>query len=132
MGEVSVLRSPEQFRTTIPVARGRVLARQGHPCRQFAIVVEGAVRVTRDGRELALLDAGQMFGEIGIVRAVASPVTIVARTAVLLDVMNVREFHSAYTTMPAFRAHVDHEIDDRITTWLGPSVPFEADYTLAS
>jgi CRP-like cAMP-binding protein len=132
MGAVTVLRSPEQFRTTIPVARGRVLARQGRPCPQFAIVVEGTVQVTRDGRELARLGAGQMFGEIGIVCAVTSPVTIVACTALLLDVMSVREFHSAYTTMPAFRAQVDHEIDDRIATWFGPCVPFDADYTLAS
>ncbi len=90
------------------------------------------MRVTRDGHELARLGAGEMFGEIGIVRAIASPVTIVARTAVVLDVMSVREFHSAYTSMPAFRARIDHEIDDRIATWLGPCVPFDADYTLAS
>ncbi len=125
-------RGPEQFRTTIPVAQGEVLARQGAPCRQFAIVVDGTVQVTRNGRELARLDAGDMFGEIGIVRAIASPVTIVARTALVLDVMNLREFHSAYTAMPTFRARVDHEIDDRIATWLGPCVPFDADYTLAS
>ena len=132
MGPVMRHRSPERFRTTIPVAQGRVLARQGRPCQQFAIVVEGPIRVCRDGRELALLDAGQMFGEIGLVHAIASPVTIVADTAVLLDVMSVREFHSAYTTMPAFRASVDHQIDHRIATWLGPCVPIEADYTLAS
>jgi hypothetical protein len=44
----------------------------------------------------------------------------VACTAVTLEVMSVREFHSAYTTMPALRDHIDDQIDRRIATWLGP------------
>jgi CRP-like cAMP-binding protein len=105
-------------------------------------VIEGTALVTRDGQEIALLESGQIFGEIGIVRAVANPVTIVACTAVTLEVMSVREFRSAYTTMSALRDHIDHQIDRRIATWLGPSssVPaaqrvrpaHEMGYTLAS
>ena len=139
------LRDLERLRTTIPVPPGKVLARQGHPCREFGIVVEGTTRVTRDGHEIALLEPGQHFGEIGIVRAVPNPVTIVACTPVTLDVMNAREFRSAYTTMPALRDHIDHQIDRRIATWLAPQptlltaqpVPtllpaHEPGYTLAS
>ncbi|HEY3669495.1 MAG TPA: cyclic nucleotide-binding domain-containing protein [Acidimicrobiia bacterium] len=126
----------EQLRTSIPVPPGKVLTRQGCPCREFAIVVEGTVQVTRDGREIALLEAGESFGEIGIVRGIASPVTIVASSAVTLEVMNLGEFRSAYATMPAFRVSVDHQIDRRIATWLEPSaapdLAPDADFTLAS
>jgi CRP-like cAMP-binding protein len=115
------LRCLERFRTTMPVPPGKVLARQGHPCLEFGIVVEGTALVTRDGQEIALLESGQTFGEIGIVRAVPNPVTIVACTAVTLEVMSVREFRSAYTTMSALRGHIDNQIDRRIATWLGPS-----------
>jgi CRP-like cAMP-binding protein len=105
------------------VPSGKVLARQGHRCLQFGIVIEGTARVTRDGREIALLERGQHFGEIGIVRAVPSPVTIVACTAMTLELMSVQEFRSAYTTMPALRDHIDDEIDRRIATWLRPKPP---------
>ncbi len=139
------LRLLEQLRSNISVPPGTVLARQGHPCLEFGIVVEGTARVTRDGREIAFLESGQHFGEIGIVHAVPSPVTIVVCTAVTLEVMSVREFRSVYATMPALRAHIDVQIDRRIATWLGPrpSVPatqrvrtrppaHEEGYTLAS
>jgi CRP-like cAMP-binding protein len=139
------LRLLERLRANISVPPGKVLARQGHPCLEFAIVVEGTARVTRDGREIALLESGQHFGEIGIVLAVPNPVSIVACAAVTLEVMSVREFRSAYTTMPALRYHIDDQIDRRIATWLDPEPPLpdtqpvrtllrahEAGYTLAS
>jgi len=136
------LRCLERLCSTIPVPPGKVLARQGHPCLEFGIVIEGTALVTCDGHEVARLESGQVFGEIGIVRLVPNPVTIVACTAVTVGVMSVREFRSAYTTMSALRDHIDHEIDRRIATWLGPSSSVaaaqrirpthEADYTLAS
>jgi CRP-like cAMP-binding protein len=139
------LRRLERLRTNIPVRPGKVLAREGRPCLEFGIVIEGTALVTRDGHEIALLESGQIFGEIGIVHAVPNPVTIVACTAVTLEVLSLREFRSAYSTVPALRHHIDDQIDRRIATWLGPrpSVPasqpvrtllpaHEAGYTLAS
>jgi potassium-dependent mechanosensitive channel len=136
------LRCLDRLRTNISVRPGKVLARQGQLLLEFGIVIEGTAVVTRDGHEIALLESGQYFGEIGLVRAVPNPVTIVACTAVTLEVMSAREFRSAYTTMPALRDHIDHQIERRIATWLGPgsSVPVaprvrtadEVGYTLAS
>jgi ATP-binding cassette subfamily B protein len=139
------LRVLERMRTSIPASPGTVVARQAYPCREFVIVIEGTALVSRDGHDIALLEPGQHFGEIAIVRAVANPVTIVACTEMTLDVMSVREFRSAYAVIPALRKHVDDEIDRRVATWLEPrpSVPApegvrsllrarEDDYTLAS
>jgi CRP/FNR family transcriptional regulator, cyclic AMP receptor protein len=120
------LRRLEPLLTDIPVPPGKVLAREGHPCLQFGIVIDGTALVTREGREIARLESGQCFGEMSLVRAAPNPVTIVACTAMTLELMSVREFHSAYTTMPALREHVDREIDRRLATW--PDVGF----TLAS
>ena len=120
------LRRLRRLRTTIAVPTGTVLAREGGPGRQFGVVVDGDALVTRAGHEVTRLDAGQIFGELAIVRGVPHPVTIVATTAMTLELMDVREFHSAYTTMPSLRRHVDHEVDRRLATW--PDVG----YTLAS
>ena len=117
-----------RLRTTIPVRAGTVLARDGRPGVEFGVLVEGTALVSRDGRFVALLEPGQSFGEIGLVRAIPNPVTVTACTDVTLAVMNVREFHSAYTTMPAFRAHVDDQMAARLAVW--PDA--DAAYTLAS
>ncbi|HEX5586428.1 MAG TPA: cyclic nucleotide-binding domain-containing protein [Acidimicrobiia bacterium] len=129
----------------IPVAPGTVLAREGRRCLEFAVVVDGMACVTREGREIALLEPGEHFGEIAIVRAIPNPVTIVASTAMTLEVMDLREFRAAYTAIPVLRDHIDHEIERRIATWLDPlsSLPalgpaptpppaHDGDYTLAS
>ena len=115
------LRCLERLRTNIPVPPGKVLARQGHLCLEFGILIEGTALVIRDGHEIARLESGQHFGEIGIVRAIPNPATIVACTAVTLELMSVREFLSAYTTMLALRDHIDSQIDRRNATWLGPN-----------
>jgi len=129
-GSTPELDALAQLATVIPVREGTVLARQGGPCREFALLAEGTAVAIRDRHEIARLDAGQSFGEIGLVRGVPNPVTIVACTSVTLMVMNVGEFRSAHTTMPAFRDRVEHDLERRLVRWVGPSTP--DDYTLAS
>lgn len=41
------LRCLERLRTNIPVSATTVLAREGHPCLEFGIVIEGTALVTR-------------------------------------------------------------------------------------
>ena len=44
----------------------RVIARQGEIGTGFFLVVDGAVRVVRDGDELAILRPGEFFGELSV------------------------------------------------------------------
>jgi CRP/FNR family cyclic AMP-dependent transcriptional regulator len=44
----------------------RVIARQGEIGTGFFLVVDGAVRVVRDGDELAVLRPGEFFGELSV------------------------------------------------------------------
>jgi CRP-like cAMP-binding protein len=45
---------------------GRVIARQGEVGTGFFVVVDGTVRVVRDGEVLATLGPGEFFGELSI------------------------------------------------------------------
>ena len=58
----------------------RVIARQGEIGTGFFVVVDGSVRVVRDGTELAVLGPGEFFGELSVLDGkprVAQVVTIV-------------------------------------------------------
>lgn len=57
----------------------RVIARQGEIGTGFFVVVDGSVRVVRDGDELAVLGPGEFFGELSVLDGkprVAQVVTI--------------------------------------------------------
>ena len=52
--------------TEVAFATGRVIARQGEIGTGFFIVVEGSVRVVRDGATIATLGPGEFFGELSV------------------------------------------------------------------
>ncbi len=78
---------------------GQVLAKEGEPERGFFIILDGSAAATRDGTVLALLKAGDFFGEMAILerdKQVAT-VTTVEPTEVLA--MTDISFETTVTTM---------------------------------
>jgi CRP/FNR family transcriptional regulator len=63
---------PDQLRAIagqaqeVEFPKGRVIARQGEVGTGFFVVESGAVRVVRDGEELAVLGVGEFFGELSV------------------------------------------------------------------
>jgi len=57
---------------------GRAIARQGEIGTGLFIVVSGAVRVVRDGRELARLGPGEFFGELSVLDGAPRNASVVA------------------------------------------------------
>ena len=64
------------------VEAGRVLVREGDYSQDLTIIDEGTARVERDGRELAQLGPGDMFGEAGLLQKSMRNATVVATTDV--------------------------------------------------
>lgn len=52
--------------TQVDFPAGHVIARQGEIGTGFFVVIEGRVRVVRDGRLVATLGAGEFFGELSV------------------------------------------------------------------
>ena len=57
---------------------GRAIARQGEIGTGLFIVASGAVRVVRDGRELARLGPGEFFGELSVLDGAPRNASVVA------------------------------------------------------
>ena len=56
----------------------RVIARQGEIGTGFFLVVEGAVKVVRDGEEVAILRPGDFFGELSVLDGLPRVAMVVA------------------------------------------------------
>ena len=57
---------------------GETVMREGKPGLEFFVIVDGKARVTRRGRKLADLGAGDWFGEIALLSATPRTATVVA------------------------------------------------------
>ena len=82
----------------VPITAGQVVVRQGDPADRFYVIAEGTVRVTQvpDGggaeTELRTLEAGDVFGEIGILRGSPRTATVTATTDGALLALDAPEF----------------------------------------
>jgi CRP-like cAMP-binding protein len=65
---------------TLEVAAGETIVRQGAPADRFFILVEGEAEVLRDDKPIASLTAGQLFGEVAIMRDQPRASTVRAKT----------------------------------------------------
>jgi uncharacterized protein YhbP (UPF0306 family) len=66
------------------VAAGETIVREGTPADKFFVITEGEAEVLRAGRTLETLGAGQLFGEVAIMREQPRSVTVRAVSDVKL------------------------------------------------
>jgi len=67
--------------TEVDFPPGHVIARQGEIGTGFFVVVEGSVRVVRDGTLLATLRPGEFFGELSVLDGRPRNAMVAAETA---------------------------------------------------
>ncbi len=96
----------------VRVDKGAVLARQDHLAREFLLVVDGCVRVERDGRDVDYLRAGDWFGELALLEGTPQVATIIAETALELMVVEARSFSYLLTEVPQLQRRL-------LAAWLG-------------
>ena len=78
----------------LEVEPGRVLCKEGEVGREFFVLVDGKVRVSRKGRPVATLTGGDFMGEIALLTELPRTATMTAETPVRLFVLTSREFHA--------------------------------------
>lgn len=93
---------------------GDELMRQGRPGREFFVLVEGAVAVTRDGAKVADLGAGDWLGEIALLTYRPRSATAVAMSPVRALVLSDRDFRRVVETTPRIALKVLASVGQRL------------------
>ena len=99
----------------LDLREGRTLVREGRPGREFFVLVEGTVRVTRGGRKLSELGAGDWFGEIALLTNTPRTATVTATSPIRVLVITDRSFRRVVELMPTIALKVLASVGDRLS-----------------
>ena len=93
---------------------GRVVVREGELGREFWVLVDGCVEVTRDGEEIAMLGPGDFFGEIALVSTVARTATVTTASPIRALVISSRDFWTLLDESPKTQRKILEAVGDRL------------------
>ncbi len=86
----------------VTVSAGKTLVQEGATGHEFFVIIEGSASVTRKGRKVATLTAGQWFGELALLGREVRNATVTAASDMELAVIGQREFAGLIDTVPGF------------------------------
>jgi CRP/FNR family cyclic AMP-dependent transcriptional regulator len=98
----------------LDLADGATLIREGERGREFIVIVDGTVRVTRSGKSVRELGAGDFIGEIALVSDVPRTATVTATSPVRLLVVTDRAFRGLIEDMPSIATKVLQSLGQRL------------------
>jgi CRP-like cAMP-binding protein len=91
-----------------------VLLKEGDPGREFFVIIDGQIEITKEGRHLRTMGAGEFLGDIALVVERPRTATATAVTDSRLLVVGHREFHSLMEQFPSIRVSVLESIALRL------------------
>jgi CRP-like cAMP-binding protein len=100
----------------VDLREGRTLVREGQPGREFFVLVDGTVRVSRKGRKIGELGPGDWFGEIALLTHTPRSATVTATSPVRVLVLTDRAFRRVVEWMPSIALKVLATLGQRLTT----------------
>jgi len=84
----------------IVVPKGKVLVEEGRIGLEFFLIVAGEAAVTRNGRRVATLGAGDHFGELALLDRRPRSATVVSETDLDVLVLSQRQFNGLLQSVP--------------------------------
>ena len=85
----------------LDLGEGATLIREGERGREFIVIADGTVRVTRNGKEVSVLGAGDFIGEIALIAYVPRTSTVTSTSPVRLLFFTDRSFRSLLEQIPS-------------------------------
>ena len=100
----------------LDLPEGATLIREDDRGREFLILIDGTVKVTKKGRKLNELGPGSWVGEIALIADVPRTATVVATSPVRLLVITDRAFQHLIRETPSIAAKVLQSLGERLQT----------------
>jgi CRP-like cAMP-binding protein len=97
---------------TLP--EGKELTRQGDRGREFMVIVDGSARVTKNGRKINDLKAGDFLGEIALLSDVPRTATVTTTSETTLLVLTDRAFKRVADKIPSVHRSLLKALSERL------------------
>lgn len=86
----------------VKVDQGRILVSEGSTGSEFFVIIDGKATVSKKGRRVATLGAGDAFGELALLDKAPRNATVTAETPLEVVVLGQREFGGLIDEVPGF------------------------------
>jgi CRP-like cAMP-binding protein len=94
---------------------GKVLIQEGRLGREFFVLVEGRVDVSRKGSSIDTMQSGDFFGEVALVSDAPRNATVTAITPIVVLVITERDFRRLLAESPEIQRKVLVALADRLS-----------------
>jgi len=105
-----------QRATQVEFPAGHVIARQGEIGTGFFVVIEGRVRVVRDGQLLATLGPGEFFGELSVLDRMPRTAMVSAEVPTICLALASWDFDAALLEQPKLALEILRVVAQRLRT----------------
>jgi CRP/FNR family transcriptional regulator, cyclic AMP receptor protein len=113
------LRQLARIADEVDLRTGTVLTREGRRAREFFVIVDGTVRVSKNGRTLADLGPGSWVGEIALLTRQPRTATTTATSPLKALVIVDSDFRRTLEEMPSIAMKVLSSVAERMSDTLG-------------
>lgn len=110
----SELRALARIADELDLREGTVITREGRPGREFFVLISGTADVTKKGKKVASLGAGEWFGEIALLTDSPRTATVTATSPVDVLVVTERRFREVVETMPSIALKILSTVSARL------------------
>lgn len=94
------LEAIDRLADEVTVPAGRTVITQGDLGQEFALIVSGEADIVKDGVPVASIGAGDYFGEVALLDSITRTASVVARTDLVLEVLDRRGFNTLLDDLP--------------------------------
>ena len=101
------------FATLESVAEGKTIIREGGYANDFYVIEDGAVKVEREGEQVAELGAGDFFGEQGLLEKQTRSATVTATAPTRLIKIEHWELSRMQQAMPEVVDVLRQKVEER-------------------
>jgi CRP/FNR family cyclic AMP-dependent transcriptional regulator len=93
---------------------GKTLIREGAPGREFFVLIDGTVEVSRDGRAIDTAGPGDFFGEMALLTDEPRNATVTTTSDVDALILTARNFRTLVEHNPLIALKVMRAVADRV------------------